>query len=232
METEEMAKFKLISFALCPYVQRAAIVLAEKGVPFERVNIDLADKPDWFLKLSPLGKVPVLVVEQDGSEQVLFESAVIAEYLDEILPPSLHPADPLEKARHRAWIEFASALLADIYGYYTAADEAAFAEKKAAIEAKFARLEEQLGAGPYFGGARFSLVDAAFAPAFRYFELFDAISGDSPLNGKPKLQAWGRVLGERASVRGAVAPDYLEALRALLRARGGHLASLERAKAA
>ena len=73
-----MTTFRLISFKLCPYVQRAAIVLAEKGVPFERVDIDLADKPDWFLKLSPLGKVPVLVVEQDGREEVLFESAVIA----------------------------------------------------------------------------------------------------------------------------------------------------------
>ena len=111
-----MTKFKLISFKLCPYVQRAAIVLAEKGVAFERVDIVLANKPEWFLKLSPLGKVPVLVVEKDGIETVLFESAVIAEYLDETLEPRLHPADPLEKARHRGWIEFASATLADIYG--------------------------------------------------------------------------------------------------------------------
>ena len=125
-----MPNFRLISFALCPYVQRAAIVLAEKGVPFERVNIDLANKPDWFLKLSPLGKVPVLVVEQDGRERVLFESAVIAEYLDETIAPQLHPADPIEKAQHRAWIEFASALLADIHGYYTAADEQAFLQKR------------------------------------------------------------------------------------------------------
>ena len=102
-------KLRLISFPLCPYVQRAAIVLAEKGVPFERVDIDLSNKPDWFLKLSPLGKVPVLVVTgEDGREEVLFESAVIAEYLDEVLEPKLLPSDPLEKARHRAWIEFGS----------------------------------------------------------------------------------------------------------------------------
>src|SRR3712207_6505768 len=132
-----MPRFKLISFPLCPYVQRAAILLAEKGVPFERVNIDLANKPDWFLKLSPLGKVPVLVVEQDGRDAVLFESAVIAEYLDETIVPRLHPADPLEKARHRAWIEFASATLADIYVYYTAADEETFLHKERAIAGKF-----------------------------------------------------------------------------------------------
>ena len=221
-----MIKFRLISFKLCPYVQRAAIILAEKGIPFERVNIDLADKPDWFLKLSPLGKVPVLVVEENGREEVLFESAVIAEYLDETIAPQLHPSDPLQKARHRAWIEFASATLADIYGYYTAADEQAFAEKRGAIAAKFDRLEEQLGEGPYFDGGRFGLVDAAFAPAFRYFDLFDRIAGPGLFAGKPKLQAWRKALSERSSVRGAVAATYTDDLRGFILARGSHLARL------
>jgi glutathione S-transferase len=82
----------LISHPLCPFVQRAAIVLLEKGVSFDRINVDLADKPDWFLALSPTGKVPVLKVSQeDGSDAVLFESMVICEYLEEtqaaLLPP-------------------------------------------------------------------------------------------------------------------------------------------------
>jgi glutathione S-transferase len=221
-----MPKLRLISFPLCPYVQRAAILLAEKGVEFERVNIDLASKPDWFLKLSPLGKVPVLVVEQDGREEVLFESAVIAEYLDETIEPRLHPADPLEKARRRAWIEFASATLADIYGYYTATDEASFRAKEQAIAAKFERLEEQLGEGPFFAGEQFSLADAAFAPALRYFDLFDRSAGPKLFEGKPKLQAWRRVLAERPSVRGAVAETYLDDLRAFIRSKGSHLAGL------
>ena len=228
-----MPKFRLISFPLCPYVQRAAILLAEKGVPFDRVNIDLAAKPDWFLKLSPLGKVPVLVVaEENGDEQVLFESAVIAEYLDQTCPPQLHPSDPLEKARHRAWIEFASATLADLYGYYTAPDQGAFVEKEKALAAKFQRLEEQLGAGPYFAGGRFSLVDAAFAPAFRYFDFFDRITAGGLFEGKPKLTAWRAALAERSSVRGAVAPSYLEDLGRFVRAKGGYLASLDLAQAA
>ena len=70
---------KLISHKLCPYVQRAVIALTEKGVPFERIDIDLANKPDWFLKISPLGKTPVLQV----GEPPIFESAVILEYLEE-----------------------------------------------------------------------------------------------------------------------------------------------------
>ena len=90
----------LVSHHLCPYVQRAAISLAEKAVPFERVYVDLADKPAWFLDLSPLGKTPVLKVD----DRAIFESAVILEYLEETGPHPLHPADPLRRAEHRAWI--------------------------------------------------------------------------------------------------------------------------------
>ena len=87
------APLKLISHKLCPYVQRAVIALTEKGVPFERIDIDLASKPDWFLKLSPLGKVPVLVVTGDDCKEVsLFESNVICEYIEDTLAGArLHP---------------------------------------------------------------------------------------------------------------------------------------------
>src|SRR5436853_4889744 len=104
------AALKLISHKLCPYVQRAVIALAEKDVPFERIDIDLANKPDWFLKVSPLGKTPVLLV----GEQAIFESAVILEYLEETEARALHPADALRRAEHRAFIEFGSAVLTDV----------------------------------------------------------------------------------------------------------------------
>src|SRR5215468_1925695 len=95
-------KLTLISHKLCPYVQRAVIALTEKGVPFERIDIDLAKKPEWFLKISPLGKVPVLVVATESGEVALFESNVICEYIEETQAgPSLHPAVPLVRAEHR-----------------------------------------------------------------------------------------------------------------------------------
>ena len=123
-----MPKLTLISHYLCPYVQRAAIALAEKGVPFERVYIDLANKPDWFREISPLGKVPLLkVAHEDGRETVIFESAVILEYLEETLPNPLHPADPLERARHRGWIEYGSAILNRIARLYSAPGPTALA---------------------------------------------------------------------------------------------------------
>lgn len=208
-----MAELRLVSHHLCPYVQRAAIALAEKGVPFERINIDLAAKPDWFLKISPLGKVPLLQVGQD----VLFESSVICEYLEETQPgQKLHPADPLRRARHRGWMEFGSSILADLWVFETTQDQAALEAKSKVLAFKFATLEAELGDGPFFAGTHFSLVDAVFAPIFRYFDLFDRLADHRIFDGLPKVAAWRQALAARPSVKGAVADDYADRLMAFL----------------
>lgn len=217
----------LISFDLCPYVQRAAIVLAEKGMPFERVDIDLENKPDWFLAISPRGKVPVLRV---GAE-VLFESAAIVEYLDETTGPRLHPADPLLRARHRAWMEFGSAVLADIWTLETTGDPAAFDGAAAAIREKLARIEAELGAGPYFAGDSFTLVDAVFAPVFRYFEVFDAMIDLGIFDAVPKVRRWREALAQRPSVKRAVAADYHDRLRRFVGRKNGVMAGIAAAGA-
>lgn len=220
----EIAMLTLVSFDLCPYVQRAAIVLAEKGVPFERRTIDLANRPDWFRALSPLGKVPLLQVD----DVVLFESAAIVEYLEDTQAPALHPADPLVRARHRAWIEFGSSILANIWIVETTPDATQFETKRQALRAKFERLESELDAGPYFGGAALSLVDAVFAPVFRYFDVFDRLVDLGTFDGLMKVQAWRRALAARPSVAGAVVPDYEARLEAFLRRQPSHLAALLR----
>jgi glutathione S-transferase len=203
----------LVSHALCPYVQRAAIVLKEKDVAFDRIEVDLANKPEWFLRLSPLGKTPVLSV---GGEAV-FESAVICEYLDETRPPRLHPEDALAKARERAWMEFGSAVLGGIAVLYSAGDEAALDKAYAALRARFEQLESQLSEGPWFAGRRFGLVDAAFGPVFRYF---DVIPPAGLFDGLPRVQAWRAALAGRPSVREAVSAGYAERLHGFLLARG------------
>jgi glutathione S-transferase len=218
---------KLISHKLCPYVQRAVIALKEKGVPFERIDIDLANKPDWFLKLSPLGKVPVLVVATDKGEVALFESNVICEYIEETQGGAkLHPVDALKRAEHRAWMEFGSAILGDLWGLETTTDPATFESKRQALAAKFARVEAALGAGPYFAGEAFSLVDAVFAPVFRYFDLFDELTEHGIFKDLPKVQAWRAELTKRPSVRSAVDSNYPELLRAFLVRHDAHLLKL------
>lgn len=213
----------LVSHHLCPYVQRAAISLAEKAVTFQRIDVDLANKPTWFLALSPLGKTPVLKV----GDRAIFESAVILEYLEETAPHPLHPADALKRAEHRAWIEFGSAVLNDIAGLYGAKDAASFDAKVAALAAKFLRLEDRL-AGPWFDGERFSLVDAVFGPVFRYFDAFDRINDFGILAERPKVAAWRTALAGRGSIKGAVGADYDERLWAFLKARRSHLSTLMR----
>lgn len=221
------AQLKLISHKLCPYVQRAVIALTEKGTPFERVDIDLDNKPDWFLKISPLGKTPVLLV----GDRAIFESAVILEYLEETQPNALHPGDPLARAEHRAWIEFNSAVLSDIWGLEVATDQAAFAAKAKQLEGKLALLEQRL-VGPWFDGEKFSLVDAVFGPAFRYFDVIDEIGDFGIFADKPKLNQWRKNLAARPSIRNAVSADYPALLRTFLRKKGSYLSQLEARKAA
>ena len=212
----------LVSFDLCPYVQRAAIALAEKGVPFERRTVDLANRPDWFKAISPLGKVPLLQV--DG--EVLFESAAIVEYLEDTRAPSLHPADPLQRARHRAWMEFGSSILADIWTIETTPDRAVFEVRRQLLRDKFTRLQAELGEGPYFAGRDFSLVDAVFAPVFRYFDVFDRFVELGVFTGLQKVQAWRRALASRPSVQSAVVPDYEARLEAFLRRQQSCLSAM------
>jgi len=219
-----MPTYHLISHALCPYVQRAVITLSEKRVPFERTYVDLASKPHWFRKLSPLGKTPVLLV----GDQALFESAVICDYLDEVEPPRLHPEDALERARHRAWVEVASATLNTIGAFYSAPDSAGFERQRRALAERFATLEIQLTEreGPYFAGAAFSLVDAAFGPVFRYFDVFDSICDFRVFENTPRVTRWRNILARRPSVRDAVMSNYPERLRAFLVKRGSLLSGL------
>jgi glutathione S-transferase len=222
------ADFKLISHKLCPYVQRAVIALTEKGVPFERIDIDLANKPQWFLAISPLGKTPVLHV----GDTAIFESAVILEYLEETRPKPLHPRDPARRAEHRGWIEFGSAVLNDIAGFYAAPDEASFATRTAQLERRFAQLETRVAASPWFDGGGFSLVDAVFGPVFRYFDVFDGIADFGILAGKPKLARWRQALAVRPSVRAAVGADYPALLREFLNRRNSWLSQLQQRAAA
>lgn len=216
-----MPHLTLISHALCPYVQRAAIVLAEKSVPFERIDIDLANKPAWFLAVSSLGKTPVLRVD----DAAIFESAVICEYIDETTSPRMHPLDALGRARHRSWIEFGSAMLNTIGGFYNAGDETSLTARRDELAALFQTIEAQLGDGPFFAGRDFSIVDATFGPIFRYFDTFDGIEDFGVFEKTPKVRAWRVALEGRESVRLAVKADYSQRLQTFLIARKSALSA-------
>lgn len=209
---------KLVSHGLCPFVQRVAIALLEKNIAFERETIDLANKPEWFLAISPSGKVPLLVVGgEEKSQTVLFESFPICEFIeDEYRQVLLHPAEPLRRAKHRAWMEFATAAMGDAWGMINSLDKEGFVHKASELRAKLIKLDSALIAGPYFEGAEFSMVDVVMAPIFRFFEVLNPSAQNIVLEGLPRVEAWRQSLMTRPSVRQAVSADYSENLRKFL----------------
>lgn len=203
-----MITLTLISHALCPYVQRISISLQEKGIPFERRDIDLSAKPDWFPDLSPLGKVPVLVVEQDGQKHSIFESTVILEYLEEVFTPPLLNRDPLIRAQQRSWMEVGSSLLNDIGGFYSAQTDTLLEEKRTKLATVFRRIEDDLLIADWFSKTNFDLLDCVYAPVFRYFDVFDQIEDFRVFQSLHKTLEWRQRLADRHSVKEAVTENY------------------------
>lgn len=159
----------------------------------------------------------------------IFESAVICEYLEDTTLPRLHPSNALQRARHRAWMEFGSAVLNAIAGFYNAPDGLAFHAKAAELRSRFEQIEAALGAGPYFAGASFSIVDAVFGPIFRYFDVFDGIADFGIFTATPRVNAWRAALAARSTVRDAVEAAYPQLLQRFLVDRGSALSVLVKA---
>jgi glutathione S-transferase len=216
-----MSKYQLISHHLCPYVQRAVIVLTEKNIAHERTYIDLGAKPDWFLNISPLGRVPIL---QSGSS-VLFESQIIADYLDEITLGSLYPTDPLEKARQRSWIEFASETLKAIGSFYSVSDSESFEHQRAILRDKFLRIDREI-TGSYFEGERFQMIDGVWGTVFRYLDVFDRIENFGLLENLDATVTWRESVSNRPSVASAVPKGYAGRLEQFLQNKNSHISRL------
>ena len=205
MSDNTQHSIELISFKICPFVQRSVIALKEKGVDFDVTYIDLSDPPAWFSEVSPLGKVPVLKVD----DTVLFESAVISEFLDEVYPPQLHPASPLEKAHHRAWVEFGSDLIGRQFQMMMADNADDFAPRRDALEEGLSRLQGAMtGAGPFFGGAELALIDTAMAPIFMRLAIINQHRDLGVFSADSALGRWSDALLARDSVQSSVVPEF------------------------
>lgn len=225
-ETNNASQFldlELISFKLCPFVQRSVITLKVKNVPFRIRYVDLADPPTWFLQLSPSKKVPLLVI--DGA-QVLFESSIINEFIDDVTPGRLHSEDPLRRALDRSWIEFGSNCLTDTLHMTTVETPEAFSEVVQAHNDKLDLIESELGEGPFFHGTDFSLVDAAYAPLWMRLQLLERVTPILLSERLPKLARWSAELLRHPAVSESVVPDFSELYEALIRRRQGYLSTL------
>lgn len=201
------------------------IVLRAKDIPFEVTYIDLRDKPDWFLAISPHGKVPVLQV--DGTP--LFESNAIAEYLDEAEAPRLHPEDLLQRARHRAWTDFVPTFAPALSGLYYAAEPDHDGKRMSLARTRLDKLEDALAGeraegGPFFSGPNLCLVDAAYAPFLQRFRFVEQWLRCGVMDDYPLISAWTDALLASEVVRGSVPEAFFDTFTGNLARRGAFIA--------
>jgi len=198
-----------------------------KAVDFEVTYINLREKPDWFLKISPHGKVPVLLID----EQPLFESNAIAEYLDEVVAPRLHPEEPFKRARHRAWTDFVPTFAGGLSGVYSTKTKEDVEQRLGTARERLTKLEEAISQerdneGPFFAGSELCLVDAAYAPFLQRFCLIEQWLKTGVLEEFPLVKAWAGALLADDRIIGSVPDNFAEEFIGNIKRRELYVATL------
>lgn len=206
-----MSNLKLYFAKASTFSQRTRVVLLEKGIEFTPIEIDLQHKPDGYTQISRYGKVPAI---QHG-DVIIYESAIINEYLDEVFPePPLLPKNPAEKAIARIWIDYANTRFVPAFNKFLRGKDTAEREQgqKEFTEALLYLEQSGLGKGDYFLGNQFSLVDISFYPWFERLPLLEHFRKFTLPVETPRLQTWWNLLRDRQSIQAVANPVdfYLE----------------------
>ncbi len=218
-----MSSIKLVTSKLSPFGHRVEMCLIEKKISYEKVDVDLSNKPDWFIQDSPLGKAPIIY----GNGRPLFESIAICEYLEETFPDNpLHSKDSYTRAWHRGWMEFCNGLISSIFGIAFALDQKALDEKLEEARNKIKNLEKYLTAEPFFSGGHFSLIDVCFATAFTPAMVIRANFGVKIFEEDSRTEKYIKKLIERESFDKVIPSDYDNILKDFLERKNSYLLKL------
>lgn len=199
---------KIVSFKICPFVQRVTALLEAKNIDYELEFISLSDKPKWFLDMSPNGQVPVLITD---SGKALFESDAIVEYLEEAFPPLQQDILPEDRATNRAWSYLGSKNYLVQCSAQRSPSRDVLEERGAKLGAAFDRIEKQLDDTPFFGGDEISMVDIAWLPLLYRADIIEKRVGYDFIGDRPKLKKWQQSLMATDLAERSVAPDFEEA---------------------
>ncbi|HEY9738808.1 MAG TPA: glutathione S-transferase family protein [Trichocoleus sp.] len=206
-----MANVEIFSAAVCPFAQRSRLVLIEKGVEFEVIEIDLQNKPADFLEISPYGKVPVL----RHREHRVWESSIVNEYLEEVFPqPALLPQEPAQRAIARIWIDFANTkLIPAFYKLLLSQEPEKQQEWAAEIHKHLVFIEKEglqkLSDGPFWFGSQANLVDLSYYPWFERWPALEHYRGVTVPDSCARLHQWWRAMKNLESVKAtALSGDY------------------------
>lgn len=198
---------KIVSFKICPFVQRVTAMLEAKQVPYEIEYIDLKKKPDWFLEVSPTAQVPLLITDHGVA---LFESDAIVEYIDEISAPLRTDLTPEKRAIYRAWSYQASKHYLVQCSTMQSADKQTLASRMDKLSKAFEKAEIKLGDSTYFEGETLSNVDVAWLPLLHRAAIVADHSGYDMLASFPKVKRWQKALLEVGLATKSVPEDFLD----------------------
>ncbi|KEI69509.1 glutathione S-transferase family protein [Endozoicomonas elysicola] len=198
---------KVISFKICPFVQRITAMLEAKNLSYQVEYISLSDKPQWFMDISPNGQVPVMVTENGIA---LFESDAIAEYLEDAYPVLQQELSAEQKALNRAWSYLGTKNYLPQCGAQSSKDAQTLKERTEKLATAFAKVEKVLGEYRFFNSDTLSMVDLAWLPLLHRAQIIREKSGYDFLVGYPKVQAWQAALMDTSLAEKTVSEDFLE----------------------
>jgi glutathione S-transferase len=199
---------KIVSFKICPFVQRVTAALEAKKIPYEIEYINLNDKPQWFLDISPNGQVPILVTENGTT---LFESDAIIEYIDDEFGDLESNLSNEDKALDRAWSYLAAKHYLTQCGTMGSKNKSTFEERTANFIKSFEKVEQKLtGDSTFFKSDELSKVDIAWLPLLHRSAIIKEHSGFDFLCSLPKVQAWQKALLATGLAESSVANDFVE----------------------
>tara|TARA_Y100001936_G_scaffold66076_1_gene64972 strand:- start:4804 stop:5505 length:702 start_codon:yes stop_codon:yes gene_type:complete len=198
---------KIVSFKICPFVQRVTALLEAKNIPYEIEFISLSDKPQWFLDISPNGQVPVLITDEG---RALFESDAIVEYLEEAYPPLQDGLAPEDKATNRAWSYLASKNYLVQCSAQRSPDADVLKESSENLGKAFDRIERQLDDTKFFAGDDINMVDIAWLPLLHRADIIQRRSCYDFIGDRPKLKAWQKNLLATGLAEKSVPEDFEE----------------------
>lgn len=196
---------KIVSFKICPFVQRVTALLEAKGIKYDIEYISLADKPQWFLDVSPHGQVPILITDDD---QIIFESEAIVEYIDDISAPLQAELTAVQKANNRAWGYLAAKTYLPQCSAMRSSSQSDLIERQNKLNKTFVKLENALTGGCYFNGEQLSNVDIAWLPILHRVDIIFRHSGYDLLAGFEKVKQWQQNILKLDIVQQSVADDF------------------------
>lgn len=197
-------QLEIYSAAVCPFAQRTLILLKEKNIDYQLIEIDLNNRPSWFLEISPYGKVPLI----KHQNKYIYESSIINEYLEEVfITPSFLASDPLIRAYMRIWIAYCNTEFIPVYYklLLTQEKDKYPALRDTLINSLYFIEREGFGkfgaTGDYFFGSKLSLVDITYYPFFERFIINEYYRDTKIPDDCKRLRQWIQVMRERSSVK-------------------------------